>query len=76
MKILIRHKQSGLFAQGPDKWTDDPERAVDFRFLDRAITYVQIWRLQEAEVAFVYENDLSQVIPISMEKAALRCTAA
>ena len=76
MKTLLRHTKSGLYFQGPDKWTDNPERAVDFRFIERALAYIQIWHLEEIELAFVFEGDLSQVARMSVEKATLQCAAA
>ena len=73
MKTLLRHTKSGLYSQGPDQWTDDPERAVDFRFTDRALTYQQNWHLEDVELAFVYEDAPSAIASISVEKAARQC---
>src|SRR5215831_6772161 len=75
MKTLLRNTRSGLYSQGPDQWTDDPERAVDFRFIDRALTYIQAWHLKEVELAFVFEDDMSPITSVSVEKAALQCAA-
>jgi hypothetical protein len=75
MRILLRNKTSGLYLQGPDKWTKEPERAVDFRFMDRALAYVQTWHLREAELAFSFDGGPAQVARVSVEKAALQCGA-
>ena len=75
MKILLRHITSGPYVQSPDKWTDDAEWALDFRFLDRAVNYIRTWHLKEVEVAFVFESDEAEVSCISVEKAELRCAA-
>lgn len=76
MRILLRHKTSGLYVQGPDKWTNEPERAVDFRFMDRALAYVHTWHLKEAELAFSFDGDVAEVARVSVKKAALQCGGA
>ncbi len=55
MRTLLQHATTHLYFQWADRWTDDPELAVDFRFLDRALRYAQVWGLKEAEVAFALE---------------------
>ena len=75
MKTLLRNTRSGLYSQGPDQWTDEPERAVDFRFIDRALTYVQTWHLKAVELAFFLEDDISPMPSLSVEKATLECAA-
>jgi len=56
MKTLLRHTRTGLYFQGPDRWTDDPERAYDFHFNERALQYVATWDLKEVELAFGFEE--------------------
>jgi len=51
MRTLLRHTQTGAYFQGPDRWTDDPEGAYDFRFIDRAVRYIETWDLREVELA-------------------------
>lgn len=52
----MRHTKTGLFFQGQDKWTDNPSRAYDFRFIDRARAYIAVWGLTEVEIAFAFED--------------------
>jgi len=59
MRTLLRHTETGLFFQGPEKWTANPDIAYDFRFLDRARQFVRIWELQNVEVAFAFEDSQS-----------------
>ena len=57
MKTLLRHTRTGLYYQGRDKWTNDPDQALDFRFIDRALTYIRTWQLKEVELAFAFEGE-------------------
>ena len=59
MRTLLRHTETGLFFQGPEKWTANPDIAYDFRFLDRARQFVRIWELEKVEVAFAFEDSQS-----------------
>ena len=56
MRTLLRHTRTRLYFQGPDRWTDNPEHAYDFRFTERALQYVATWDLTEVELAFVFED--------------------
>jgi hypothetical protein len=56
MRTLLRHIGTGLYFQGPDKWTHSLEQAYDFRFIDRAVQYVETWELKEVELAFAFED--------------------
>ena len=60
MRTLLRHTETGLYLQGPEKWTASPESAYDFRFIDRARQFVRIWELENVEVAFAFDD--SQLI--------------
>jgi hypothetical protein len=75
MRTLLRNRLSGQYFQGPDKWTPDPERAVDFRFIDRALHYVETWRLKDVELAFAFDHPL-KITAMSLERAALQFAAA
>jgi hypothetical protein len=75
MRTHLRHIRSGLYVQGPDKWTENPDQALDFRFIDRALKYIETWHLTEVEVAFEWD-DPQLVIGVSLEDAMLRCVAA
>ena len=59
MRTLLRHTETGLYFQGPEKWTASPEGAYDFRFVDRARQFVRIWELEKVEVAFAFEDTQS-----------------
>jgi hypothetical protein len=39
MKVLIQHPQTALFLRSDDRWTRDPNEAIDFRFSLAAATY-------------------------------------
>lgn len=59
MRTLLRHTRTGLFFQGPDRWTGSPEQAYDFRFTERALQYIAGWDLREVELAFEFEDTRS-----------------
>lgn len=65
MRTLLRHKTTNLYLQSLDKWTADPELAFDFRFKDRAVNYIEMWHLEEVEVAFPLEP--TQTLPAGPE---------
>ncbi len=69
MKTLLRHTRTALYFQGPSSWTSDPRSAYDFRFIDRALHYVETWGLKQVELAFTFEDPLS-VTTVSLEKTA------
>ena len=71
MRTLLRHTATGLFFQGPDQWTTDPERAYDFRFIDRAVNFAETWELKQVELAFSFDNP-EWVTTVAIEKTALR----
>ncbi|HWH71262.1 MAG TPA: hypothetical protein VNT26_17890 [Candidatus Sulfotelmatobacter sp.] len=71
MRTLLRHTATHLYFQAPDAWTNNPELALDFRFMDRALNCVENWRLSGVELAFVFD-DPQQVVPLPLEKAALQ----
>ncbi len=75
MKTLLRHIRTGLYLQGPEKWTENPDLACDFRFTDRALQYAAVWELQEVELAFVFGDSLV-VTTAPLEQAALHYAAA
>ena len=71
----MRHSIQGLFVQSPDRWTDDPDLAFDFRFIDHALKYANVWELEGVELAFAFDNP-RQVTAVPLEEAALRFAAA
>jgi hypothetical protein len=62
MRTLLRHTETGLYFQGPEKWTPSPDIAYDFRFLERAREFVRVWELEDVEVAFAFEDTQSTCI--------------
>jgi hypothetical protein len=44
MRTLLRSTATGLFFQGPDKWTSDPGQALDFKMIDRALDFIDTWK--------------------------------
>ena len=71
MRTLLRHTGTGLFFQGPDKWTSTPEVAFDFRFIDRAVNFAETWELKDVELAFAFE-DPQWMTTVSLERTSLR----
>ncbi len=59
MRTLLRHTETGLYFQGAEKWTPNPDSGYDFRFIERARQFVRIWELDHVEVAFVFEDPQS-----------------
>ena len=70
MRTLLRHTETGMYLQGPEKWTGTPEIAYDFRFIERARQFVEVWELDHVEVAFVFEDPLS-ISTLPLERANL-----
>ena len=71
MRTLLRNTTTGLFFQGPDQWTSDPTKARDFRMIDRALGFIETWRLKNIELAFAFRG-ARQVTAVPPEKIALR----
>ena len=57
MKTLLRKMENGLFFQGPNRWTDDPRKALNFKSIDRALNFIQTWELKEVELAFAFADE-------------------
>ena len=73
MKTLLRKVSTGLYFQGPDQWTQDPARAHNFKVIDRALEFIERWKLQDVELAFAF-NDMGLVKRVPVEKLASRYT--
>ena len=71
MRTLLRNTATGLFFQGPDKWTSDPAAALDFKMIDRALDFVDTWSLKDMELAFAFRG-AHQVTGVPLERIALR----
>ena len=71
MRTLLRNTTTGLFFQGPDRWTSDPAKALDFKMIDRALGFIDTWRLKNMELAFGFRG-ARHVTAVPREKLALR----
>ena len=71
MRTLLRNTATGLYFQGPDRWTSDPAEAHDFKMIDRALDFIETWRLRDMELAFAFRNS-RPVTGVPIEKIALR----
>jgi hypothetical protein len=71
MKTLLRNRVTGLYFQGPDRWTPDPAGARDFKLIDRALEFIDTWRLKDMELAFAFGGG-KHVTGVPPEKIALR----
>jgi len=71
MRTVLRNTATGLYFQGPDKWTSNPADAHDFKMIDRALNFIETWRLRDMELAFAFKNSRA-VTGVPIEKVALR----
>ena len=71
MKTLLRNRVTGLYFEGPDKWTSDPASALDFKMIDRALNFVETWSLKDMELAFAFRG-FKNVTGVPLERIALR----
>jgi hypothetical protein len=69
--LFLSNTATGLFFQGPDKWTSDPAQALDFKMIDRALDVIDAWRLKDMELAFAFRG-ARNVTAVPVEKIALR----
>lgn len=75
MKTLLRHTRTALYFQGPSSWTGDPYDAYDFRFIDRALQYVETWGLTDVELAFAFD-DAQSVTTLPLNRTSVHYAAA
>jgi len=75
MRTLLRKASSGLFFQGPDHWTNNPDAGLNFKSIDRALEFVRTYKLEGVEVAFAFRNS-SAVTTAPVEKLELKYTEA
>ncbi|SPE60848.1 conserved hypothetical protein [Verrucomicrobia bacterium] len=71
MRTLLKSISTGLYFQGPDKWTSDPTDALNFKSIDRAVQFVERWALKEVELAFAFQK-FGQVKSVPIEKTAAK----
>jgi hypothetical protein len=71
MRTLLRNTATGLYFQGPDQWTSDPGEALDFKMIDRALSFIETWRLRDMELAFNFRGH-HHVTGVPIDKIALK----
>ena len=71
MRTLLRRVSTGLYFEGPDKWTTDPAQAHNFKLIDLAIEFVDRWHLCDIELAFAFD-DFEDVTTVPLDKMELR----
>jgi hypothetical protein len=70
MRTLLRNTATGLYFEGPDRWTSDPSRALDFKMIDRALQFIETWSLRDMELAFSFGGS-SKVTGVPVDKMAV-----
>jgi len=71
MRTLVRKVSTGLYFQGPDRWTNNPTEAHNFKLIDRALDFIQRWNLEDIELAFAFD-DPEDVTRVPIDKMELR----
>ena len=70
MRTLLRKGATGLYLQGPGRWTANPAEALDFVMIDRALEFIRTWKLQDVEFAFAFD-EFGAVTGVPLERTAL-----
>jgi hypothetical protein len=68
MKVFLRSKDTGLFYAGPDSWTSEASRALEFVGPDTALDAVTGGNLRAMEVVMHFE-EASFDLPITIVSA-------
>jgi hypothetical protein len=64
MRVLLRHTKTGLFYMEPSGWTDQMEKAEDFKHSATAILYAHQVGLEDVEALLSFgDPDLDVVLP-------------
>ena len=71
MRTLLRKIPSGLYFQGPDRWTSNPVDGLNFKSIDRALQFIETWGLKDVELAFAF-NGPNSVTRVPLDKIAFR----
>lgn len=68
MRTLLRKTSTAVYFQGPDRWTQNPGEAFNFRSIDRALQFVRRWNLQNVELVFGFqdEDEVKEVEPAKL----------
>ena len=48
--------RTGVYFQGLENWTPDPQAAFDFKLPDRAVRFVRDARLDKMELVLAFDN--------------------
>ena len=71
MKTLLRHAPTGQYFQGLEKWTTNPGKAHDFKFVGRALRFVEkthfrgmelVLSMDKVEPAAAWGLELGQIL--------------
>jgi hypothetical protein len=71
MRTLLRQVATGLYYEGPDQWTRNPDRAHNFKMIDRALQFIDQWKLRDVELAFAFSGR-RQVKRVPLERIGLQ----
>ena len=71
MRTLLRRISTGLYFQGPDRWTSNPSEAHNFKMIDRALEFIHRWHLNDMELAFAFD-DPQEITRVPIDKMELR----
>jgi len=67
MKTILKDISTGRFFKGPGQWTLDPTEARDFKLIDRALQFINQYRLHKVQVVFAFANR-QEVVSVPKEK--------
>ena len=56
MKTLLRHAPTGQYFQALEKWTVNPGKAYDFKFVGRALRFVEKAGFRGMELVLSLDN--------------------
>lgn len=71
MRTLLRQAATGLYFEGPDRWTASPSAAHNFKMIDRALDFVSRWNLRDLELVFAFD-DVEEVTTVPIDKMELK----
>ena len=66
MRTLLRNIPTGLYVQSTERWTGNPNEALDFKTMSQAIRFVEKQGLRQMEFAFV-SHDLCRFTEAPLE---------
>ncbi len=80
MRILLQHKDSGLYFKDVDSWTGDPGEAMDFVSSSTALEFCATNKLDLVQVVLKFEEEkyeivLPDVVPQPGAEVGSRLTA-